>query len=63
MRGAFLFLGRPDQVFDLDRTPALPDWSPDRRLEITAPDGPLVFVRETTHAPPPAQFHRTAPVR
>lgn len=63
VRDAFLFLGRPDQVFDLDRAPVLPDWNPDRRFEITAPDGSLVFVRETTNAPPPAQFHRTVPVR
>lgn len=63
VRDSLLFIGRPDQQFDLDRAAELPAWEPESRLEITAPDGALVYILETTNPPAPARFFRTLPVR
>ncbi|HMO66353.1 MAG TPA: hypothetical protein PKE47_14200, partial [Verrucomicrobiota bacterium] len=52
VRDAFLFLGRPDQKFHLDSAAELPAWQA----------GALVYLRETTNAPPPVQYFRTSPV-
>lgn len=63
VRDSLLFIGRTDQEFDLDRAAALGAWQLERRLEVTAPDGAVVYVKETTNASAPAQFYRTVPVR
>ncbi|MFN0066313.1 MAG: WD40/YVTN/BNR-like repeat-containing protein [Limisphaerales bacterium] len=63
VRDSLLFIGRPDQQFDLDRAAELETWRLEQRLEITAPDGAVVYIRETTNPPPEAKFYRTVPVR
>ena len=63
VRDSLLFIGRPDQQFDLDRAAELSVWEPESRLEITSPDGALVYLHEMTNPPAPARFYRTVPVR
>lgn len=63
VRDSLLLVGRPDQEFDLGYTTALPAWQLQRRLEITTPDGAIVYLMETSNTPAPARFYRTVPVR
>lgn len=57
----FLFSGAPDQIFRLDRSTNLTDWILGPAIEITDPEGVLLFLDGTTNAVD-RQFFRTAPV-
>lgn len=53
----FLFLGATDQSFRLERSTELTAWQPDAELEITSPNGVLLFLSTGTNAPD-RQFFR-----
>lgn len=55
--GLFLFLGRQDQHFRLERSSLLPLWQPGEELEITDPSGVLLHLDETPNDPD-RQFFR-----
>jgi hypothetical protein len=55
----FLFHGPPDQVFTLQRSTNLTNWSNGRTLELLDPTGVMLYLDESNPDPPGVEVYRT----